>query len=212
MKKNIAMRVAAFLFILTMISTCAFATTFAKYTTSGTAADEARVAKWGVKVTAPNQDNLFAKEYNDKVVSSGDYDVVAPGTDGQLAKFVISGEAEVDVEVTYSATLTLANWKVGENEYVPLVITVNGTPYTGTSMEELKTKVEGAIKAVTESYDANTPISDVLEVSWFWALSGGSPNAHPKQNDTNDTLLGEAATGDKVPTIKLEVTCTVSQK
>ena len=34
MKKNIAMRVAAILFILTMISTCAFSTTFAKYVTT----------------------------------------------------------------------------------------------------------------------------------------------------------------------------------
>ena len=52
MKKNIAMRVAAFLFILTMISTCAFATTFAKYTTKGEATDSARVAKWGVTISA----------------------------------------------------------------------------------------------------------------------------------------------------------------
>ena len=50
MKKNIAMRVAAFLFILTMISTCAFATTFAKYVSHGESHDTARVAKWGVKI------------------------------------------------------------------------------------------------------------------------------------------------------------------
>ena len=59
MKKNIAMRIAAFLFVLTMISTCAFATTFAKYTTNGSSSDEARVAKWGVTVAATNADGLL---------------------------------------------------------------------------------------------------------------------------------------------------------
>ena len=46
MKNNIAMRMAAILFIITMISTCAFSSTFAKYVTTGSSSDSARVAKW----------------------------------------------------------------------------------------------------------------------------------------------------------------------
>jgi hypothetical protein len=103
MKKNIAMRVAAFLFILTMISTCAFATTFAKYTTSGTANDEARVAKWGVVLNVQGNGTAFSTAYDageaSTVESSNQQKVVAPGTEGSLFAFSIEGQPEVDAQV-----------------------------------------------------------------------------------------------------------------
>ena len=39
MKNNIAMRMAAILFIITIISTCEFSSTFAKYVTTGSSSD-----------------------------------------------------------------------------------------------------------------------------------------------------------------------------
>ena len=200
MKKNIAMRIAAFLFILTMISTCAFATTFAKYTTSGSASDEARVAKWGVEVTAANAEALFASEYDGTVKSSDNADVVAPGTSGSLADFTVSGAPEVAVNVTYSAVLTLTGWTVDGNDYCPIVITVNGTECKGATMEALKTAVETAVAAKSASFNAGASIADELEVSWSWAYEG---------DNVKDTALGNLATA---PTIKLDVTCTVVQK
>ena len=203
MKKNIAMRIAAFLFILTMISTCAFATTFAKYVTSGSSIDEARVAKWGVEVVAVSGDGLFASSYGETVVSSdADVDVVAPGTSGNLAGFTVSGAPEVDVEVTYSATLTLAGWVVDGTDYCPIIFTINGEEITGATMAELKTAVEAKIAAASATYDANETIEGALNVSWSWAYS--TSNA----DDVKDTALGDAATA---PTIKLDVTCTVTQ-
>ena len=50
MKKNKFMRLASVMLMLCLITTCAISGTFAKYTTSGTATDTARVAKWGVGV------------------------------------------------------------------------------------------------------------------------------------------------------------------
>ena len=200
MKKNIAMRIAAFLFVLTMISTCAFATTFAKYTTNGSSSDEARVAKWGVTVAATNADGLFATTYNDNAVkSAGDADVVAPGTSGSLAGFTISGTPEVAVDVTYEATLTLSGWTVDGTDYCPIVFTIGGVQVTGATMAELKTNVEAKIAAASTSYDANTAITDTLTVSWSWSYVG---------NDAKDTALGDLAVA---PTIKLDVTCTVTQ-
>jgi hypothetical protein len=117
MKKNIAMRVAAFLFILTMISTCAFATTFAKYTTSGNATDTARVAKWGVNVdVAVPSTGAFQTSYAGKKTEHGDTvfatgkstKLIAPGTGVENAITVtITGTPEVDVEIKYEATVTL---------------------------------------------------------------------------------------------------------
>ena len=52
MKKNKMMRLASFLLIAVLVSTSAISGTYAKYTTSGFAEDQARVAKWGVTVAA----------------------------------------------------------------------------------------------------------------------------------------------------------------
>ena len=203
MKKNIAMRFAAFLFVLTLISTIAFASTFAKYTTGGDASDEARVAKWGVVVTAPNEDNLFASTYNsDAVKSVGNADVVAPGTSGSLASFAVTGTPEVAVTVTYTANLTLTGWIVDSADYCPIVITVGTTKCTGSTMKELKSAVETAVANQSQSFAANTDLSEkdlTFTVTWEWALDG---------DDAKDTALGNLTTA---PTIQLDVTCTVTQ-
>ena len=115
MKKNIAMRVAAILFILTMISTCAFSTTFAKYVTSDSATDTARVAKWGVTVTGTD-DSMFEVEYAKtdalfggtlSVQSSANPkdNIVAPGTSGNVNSISITGTPEVAVEVKFVVTI-----------------------------------------------------------------------------------------------------------
>ena len=169
-RKNFAMRIAALLFILTMISTCAFATTFAKYVTDGSATDTARVAKWGVVVTAGNADQLFADDYNGTVASLTELDdLVAPGTSGTFADFTVSGAPEVKCEVAYSAVLTLDGWKVDGVDYCPIVFKINNEDVTGATMDELKANVEAKIAAATKVYEANTAIADTLDVSWSWA-------------------------------------------
>lgn len=116
MKKNKTLRAAGILFLATMLTTCMTAGTFAKYTTSDSANDSARVAKFGVTVTADG--SLFGEEYagkeggNKPISFSGDEhtgtvqvfetgeNVVAPGTKNDTGLgFVISGKPEVDVEI-----------------------------------------------------------------------------------------------------------------
>ena len=62
MKKNIMMRLSALLLVAVLLTTCVISGTFAKYVTTGTATDSARVAKWGVTVEA-KLDDLFVDEY-----------------------------------------------------------------------------------------------------------------------------------------------------
>ena len=85
MKKNIAMRVAAFLFILTMISTCAFATTFAKYITSENSTDTARVAKWGVTVEVTGEKDITIADIEDALFGtwSGTFNYTAGIVDAE---------------------------------------------------------------------------------------------------------------------------------
>lgn len=117
MKKNKTLRAAGILFLATMLTTCMTAGTFAKYTTSDSASDSARVAKFGVTVTADG--SLFGEEYakeaegNNPInfsadastgtvqVSATGENVVAPGTENDTGLgFSVTGKPEVDVKVT----------------------------------------------------------------------------------------------------------------
>ena len=83
MKKTKFMRAALLLLVLTLITSCFVGGTFAKYTTSTTGSDSARVAYWGFDQDASTTINLFDGVYNN-VKASGEVDgfskVIAPGT------------------------------------------------------------------------------------------------------------------------------------
>jgi len=120
MKKNRMMRVASVLLVAVLLTTSAISGTFAKYVTAADVADSARVAKWGVTVTA--QGSLYEYRYNndgsvehDKdgneisytVVSSSDSDdVVAPGTknDTGLTFSILGTDPEVALNVDFNIT------------------------------------------------------------------------------------------------------------
>lgn len=116
MKKNKMMRLASALLVCTMLSTSVISGTFAKYVTTDSAGDTARVAKWGVTVEASG--NLFGKYYakNDSTatsdliaasstnVANGASDgknIVAPGTKNDTGLMVkISGTPETEYTIT----------------------------------------------------------------------------------------------------------------
>ncbi len=235
--KNRTMRVAALLLTLTLMTSCFVGGTFAKYTTAGESMDSARVAKFGVTVTADFA-RLFANGYklgtydavadedNSSVWATAE-DVVAPGTSGKLPDFTVAGTPEVDVRVSYIATLELGdNWFVDANhngtkdadeyEYCPMIFTVNDINYYMgkdgiDTVAKLEAAVKAAIEAADEEYTANTNLANEvkndLKISWTWAFEKGIEH----QNDTNDTILGNQAAGGYVTTVSLSVSCTVEQ-
>ena len=131
MKKNKMMRLASGLLVAVLITTSTISGTYAKYTTAGTATDEARVAKWGVTVVANG--TLYGEKYADdtsKITASDDEDVisvygkqaaknnvVAPGTmSDEGFHFAINGKPEVDSKVTVDMSyqnIFLAKGKYG---------------------------------------------------------------------------------------------------
>ena len=235
MKKNVMMRVASVLLVAVLMTTCAISGTFAKYVSDGTATDSARVAKWGVTVTGAA--DMFKTEYpaddtsasitGGSVVTSNSDKLLAPGTEGTLTKFALTGTPEVAVRVTYTVTnIALDNWTLydGTTEYCPIVFNINGTTY-GTkdtdatvkraTVTALKDTLVAVINDYSNEYEAKTSLSgtatEVLDISWYWSFEG---------NDANDTVLGNKAAGidgdgnaitPASASIALTVKCTVTQ-
>lgn len=230
LKNNRTMRAAVLLLALVLITSCFVGGTFAKYVTSGDAADLARVAKWGVTVTAHGTGDVFAKEYagiagqdNTVVADDGKTNVVAPGTKKENATLVtLSGKPEVAVNVTYSADhfgLT-GNWQSDDNGtfYCPLIITVGDRVIKCAALqnaEAVATAVKDAVAACSATYGPNTDLSAVanggLKISWEWPFE---ETDNPGQTDAKDTYLGNqaaTATGLDIPAIHIPVTATVTQ-
>ena len=117
MKKNVMMRMAAFLLVAVLISTSAISGTYAKYVTTDNGSDKARVAKWGVVIDV--EGSLFEDTYKDQpaefieseqvntitVQAIDKADVVAPGTANNNGMVItLKGIPEVDTEVVFSIT------------------------------------------------------------------------------------------------------------
>ena len=221
-KKRIV-RAAVLLLALVLITSCFVGGTFAKYVTSGNGADTARVAKFGVNITAAG--SLFSRTYakddnsftlaDDTVVSSNTDNLVAPGTTKNLAEFALTGTPEVAVRVNYKVDkFLLTNWTTnGTDEYCPLVFTVKGTEYkigdVGiATVADLQNAVKAAIEAVTVDYAANTALAgttaDNLTVSWAW------PFLVSDENDVKDKILGNRAAANLADAGKVEFEDTMS--
>ncbi len=213
MKKNKTMRVAAVMVVLAMLSTCLVSGTFAKYVTSGSSSDTARVAKWGVTVT-PSDNSMFKTTYatsddqgytGNSVVSSNDAEqVVAPGTSGGLSTVELGGKSEVAVRVTNKAEVKLTGWTVDGADYCPLVVSVGGKAiaYPGT-VTGYENAIKAAIEAYTADYAPGTDLGSKTDacpvVTWKWAFEGN--------DDTKDTKLGDAGSAN----VNISITTTLTQ-
>lgn len=222
MRKNKLMRAAAGLMVATLLTTSIISGTLAKYTVTESGTDTARVAKFGVAITANG--NTFAEKYktDDQTASVGAESVVstskvvAPGTSGSMTSMELSGKPEVAVKVSYVGEFSLNDkWTVGSNGeyYCPLEIKINdgqaikGTDYN--SAIEFATAVNNAIAAYSKEYAAGTDLSiiknDSLKVTWAWNFNGN--------DDAKDTALGKAVADNEsnAGTVTLKVTTTVTQ-
>lgn len=235
-KKNVLMRSAGLLLVLVLVTSCFVGSTFAKYTVGGKGTDTARVAKFGVTITA--EGTMFAEEYatddgdvkeiiSKSVVSTEK--VVAPGTKGNMSSIALTGKPEVAVRVEYKVnTFKLTGWQTGDDaaatEYCPLVFTVGDKTYkigdTGIdTVDKLEAAVKNAIEGCSQNYEANTDLSTantnvkVPSVSWAWAFQGADNGASTTayQTDAKDTKLGDRAAEGNAATVTLEIATTVTQ-
>ena len=218
MKKNKMMRIASVLLVAVILTTCAISGTYAKYVTSGSGSDSARVAKFGVTVsgTADTFKETYAKDDNSFTLAANTVvsteKVVAPGTSGSMAAFTITGTPEVAVRVAFTGTLELGDKWVDSTSayYCPIEITVGDATFKGityASADEFEAAVNAKIATYSKDYAAGSNLSnigaDAPAISWKWAFEGN--------DDVKDTYLGDQAAAGNAATISLSVTATVTQ-
>lgn len=218
------MRVAGLLLALVLVTSCFVGGTFAKYVTSGTGVDHAKVAKWGVTVegsgdmfapTYAKDDNSLTVSANSVAVSNGRDNLVAPGTKKDNAAVVtLSGTPEVAVRVTYNAdhfALT-GKWAYNDGQasstdeyYCPLIFKITDGTTTKTidcmgegmnSVTAVENAVKEAVAGFSADYAPNTDLSAVGRngLKISWEWPFEGGTAHPNQTDVKDTYLGDLAT------------------
>ena len=192
MKKNVMMRVASALLVAVLMTTCAISGTFAKYTSTQTSSDTARVAKWDIKLNGKSITEAFEFDLFKTVKDSDNSDetdikvndgtIIAPGTQGSF-EIVLKNDSEVTAEYVIDYTVTNAN-------NIPVVFSLDGSTWKSNINElDVTTPVTIAIGATAPT----------ITVYWMWAFNGG--------DDAADTTLGLGGTA----TITVEAKVTVTQ-
>ena len=195
MKKNVMMRVASALLVAVLMTTCAISGTFAKYTSSATGSDTARVAKWGWGETTVTLD-LFDGAYGETVKSSTSENVIAPGT-GKTASIVWAPAAtfapEVDYTISFNATATIP---ADVENVLTWTLTIDDeATETYATFEQLAAALNAKTYAGEAAEDA--PEVDVV-IGWAWAIDGDA---------ATDTALGNKVVLDKL-TVNVTLTAT----
>lgn len=219
MKKNKIMRLASALLVLTLMTTCAISSTFAKYTTSTTGTDKARVAYWGFDQTANTTLNLFSETYDN--VKGGEK-VVAPGTSqeetfgfkyvGNTAKTITAPEvgykftvnavatgsyAKLDANKNFKWTLKSGAADAEEKEFDTVADLLNAIKALSGDASGSKDYKPGELPPAFGTADANAECT----IGWKWEFDANN-------NDVNDTAMGNAADLDNV---KIDITVTATQ-
>jgi hypothetical protein len=196
MKKNKMMRLASGMLVLTLLTTCIISGTFAKYTTSDSGSDTARVAKWGV--TALVSGSLFGENYfpnstentgneisataQHSVDASGTGNIVAPGTKNTTGlTLAVTGTPEVANTVAVSKTGDLSDIYLKANTYATLVKT---TKVTADNYKEYYYLDNGTYKKPAsdytytgkeswyEAHDSVALSEDYYPITWTLTQSG----------------------------------------
>ena len=208
MKKNRMMRLASVLLVLTLLSTSVISGTFAKYTTSVTSNDKARVAKWGFEATNNSLviTDLFKNSYDGTVNS--EVDVIAPGTQNSVEAPEVDYTFEVAVETSGTTTNLDKNknfkWKLDNTEY--------------DTFAQLKTALEAldgnqpnnkydAGKLPTAFYGATPNGTITHTIGWEWKFDNITGGA----SDNEDVLDTEMGNADTLEDVSIKITITATQ-
>lgn len=192
MRKNKMMRAASVLLVAVLLTTCAISGTFAKYTTTATGSDTARVARWGFKTTTLAID-LFDGRYDNVVAMKDGENVIAPGT-SKTTTINLVPDTQSAPEVAYKFDVSV---KIDGDEdvYGKLKWSLNGTQYD--SFAAFKAAVEKLSQA--RIGPNKLPDTTDIVVKWEWPFESG--------NNSQDTYLGNKQKLDEI-TVTFSFTAT----
>lgn len=200
MKNNKTVKFMALVLFVTILAIILVSGTYAKYTTSATGSDNARVAKWSIKLgdedIAKSTEKTFAIDLfstitntdgsEEKNVKKTDGSLIAPGTMGSFTLLSLKNESEVNAK--YSVTYTLSN-----ESGVPLEFTTNKD-------DESSWKSDFTAVNVSNEALATDATATTATVYWRWAFTKDTAR------DTSDTTLGTTT-----PTVTLTAKIDVEQ-
>lgn len=203
MKKNRMMRLASILLVCVLLTTSVISGTFAKYTTSVTVEDDARVAYWGFQQTAIADFELFKTDDTGIKETSG---LLAPGSNGS-ASFAFKYDkysddvAAPEVDYTFKVEVTFAGSEGTAVNFDELDINENftwklekkigeanaTTVATCNTLDELEDAIEALAGANAKEgvlkYEAGT-LPEAFNndnatyiISWEWLFEGNAEYA-----------------------------------
>lgn len=227
MKKNLVFKLGLFCAALVLVATCFVTNAWAKYTTTVSATDTAKVAKWSVAFKAgdttvsqnteielfktemsniyPNDDDEYAENVHDGKA------LIAPGSTGT---FVLEFSSSSQVAVSYVVALTENSTSIVIDEgddagtyTIPLKWSVTVSDQGGNeiasytdedSLEDCFAEVEAFTLQATDGTNANAK-KLIVSITWRWEYSVS------EAQDKIDTILGA---NEPTYTIGLNVTAT----
>ena len=181
-RSSMMVRLVAVLAVTMMFTMCFVGGTFAKYTSSATGTDNAKVAKWDIEVNNYNittSDTFTFDLFNTVKDTNGnpetdmrpnDGTIIAPGTRGSF-DIVITNNSEVNA--TYAIDYTV------NTSSIPVEFSKNGTDWV-TNINQLN---------VTD-YAIGLGTEETVTVYWRWRFEADNVTV----GDATDTSLGSAAT------------------
>ena len=195
------MSIFALLLAAVLVTSYSVSGTYAKYTSSATGTDTARVAKWAFNVgttdiatTNTFTFDLFNTTYTN-VESSNSENVIAPGTEGS---FTIELTNNSEVKATYAIDYT-----VDKTTSIPVEFSVDGGNTWTADLADVAATAETTVNA---NGGAATPIT----VQWRWVYEIADDDQtledEEAENDAVDTALG--IDGDDTITVTAVVTAT----
>ena len=231
MRKNKMMRAASGLLVAVLLSTCAISGTFAKYTTSVSSSDKARVAKWGFNESTINLTDLFSNAYVDETATYGATgnkvnaateraDLIAPGTTGSAKfSFVYGGDGAANApEVAYKFTVDTNGSKcdpdIQSNTNIKWQLD-NGTWGTWTDLIANIKKLSGDVSGEKEYKPQELPTdfgttNPNHTITWKWIFDENANNTETDtvNKDATDTSMGNAT---ELAEVELKITVTATQ-
>lgn len=218
MRKNKMMRLASALLVAVLLTTCAISGTFAKYTTSVSSQDAARVAKWGFEPSTMDLSNLFLGSYTNVISNNGD-DVIAPGTEGSttfaFAFDETNGANGPEVAYTFSIKVeATCHAAILANPNVVWQLDANGWGTWDEMIADI-TALSGDASG-SKQYAPNTlpagftASDDVHTISWKWIFDENAANNDigAVNGDALDTAMGN---DDVLADCSIKITITATQ-
>jgi hypothetical protein len=202
-------KMTALLVALVLITSLFMGVTIARYVTTTSSEDSARVAVWGINEGGTEMD-LFNATYTADdgttiAMSADDDNIIAPGT-SKTSEFKILTSSAIKPEVMYEVMITVDDSEVADEirNHPGIEWRVDNNDW-GT-WEELQTQIKSLVGnetgiAVFAPGTVSTELANGVKhtISWQWLMDAGY--------DVEDTLLGnKAVDGDISAKVVVEIT------